>query len=165
MDSVSIREKFSGFFKKYKYVILVLALGIFLMSLPEKEPEEIPEIQNTQPELSVSDSLENILAQIEGVGQVRVLLTESSGGEIIYQTDSDIQSSDTGSTHRVETVIISDAERKESGLIRQENPPTYLGAIVVCQGADQPSVQLAIITSVSNVTGISTDRITVLKMK
>jgi len=36
---------------------------------------------------------------------------------------------------------------------------------VVCQGADDPAVRLAVSQAVSSVTGISTDRISVLKMK
>ena len=53
----------------------------------------------------------------------------------------------------------------ETGLIKQVNPPKYLGALIVCQGADDPSVRLAVSQAVASVTGISTDRISVLKMK
>jgi stage III sporulation protein AG len=64
-----------------------------------------------------------------------------------------------------DTVIITDSSRNESGLIRQVNPPVYLGAIVLCQGGDRPSVRLAIVDAVSKVTGLGADRISVLKMK
>ena len=40
-----------------------------------------------------------------------------------------------------------------------------VGAIIVCQGGDSPTVRLNIVEAVSNVTGIGSDRITVLKMK
>jgi len=49
--------------------------------------------------------------------------------------------------------------------VQQVNPPTYLGAVIVCQGADSASVRLAIVSAVGSVTGLSTDKITVLKMK
>ena len=62
-------------------------------------------------------------------------------------------------------MIIVDADRKESGLIKQVNPQKYLGAIVVCQGADSPSVRLAITQAVSRIIGLSADKICVLKMK
>ena len=55
--------------------------------------------------------------------------------------------------------------RKQTGLVQQVNPPTYLGAVIVCQGADSASVRLAIVEAVGSVTGLSTDKITVLKMK
>ena len=64
----------------------------------------------------------------------------------------------------INTVIVSGNDRTESGLVRQINPPVYMGAIVVCQGADDPTVQLAIIDAVSKITGLGTHRISVLKM-
>ena len=63
------------------------------------------------------------------------------------------------------TVIISDSGREEEGLIKTVTPPIYLGAIIVCQGGDSPTIRLQIVQAVANVTGISSDRITVLKMK
>jgi len=41
----------------------------------------------------------------------------------------------------------------------------YRGAVVVCQGGDNASVRLAVVEAVSNATGLTSDRITVLKMK
>ena len=114
---------------------------------------------------SVSDRLEEILAQIQGVGKVRVMLTESAGAQTVYQTDRDEERTDTSTSVRVETVIVSDQNRVQNGLVKSVTPPTYLGAIVVCQGGDQPSVRLAVSQAVSNVTGLGIDRITVLKMK
>jgi stage III sporulation protein AG len=43
--------------------------------------------------------------------------------------------------------------------------PQYLGAIVVCQGADRSDVRLAIVEAVSALTGLGADKISVLKMK
>jgi stage III sporulation protein AG len=40
-----------------------------------------------------------------------------------------------------------------------------MGAIVVCQGGDQPTVRLAILDAVSKVTGLGADKISILKMK
>jgi stage III sporulation protein AG len=40
-----------------------------------------------------------------------------------------------------------------------------MGAIVLCQGADVPSVRLAIVDAVSKVTGLVANQISVLKMK
>lgn len=162
MDRIDLKEKITDLFQKYKYVLLVLVLGLALMCLPQSEEDEVPIQQDGQTtESSTSNALEEILSAMEGVGKVRVLLTESAGAETFYQTDED----STGDSLRVETVIISGSERGEQGLVRRVDPPVYLGAIVVCQGASQAAVRLAVVEAVSNVTGISTDRITVLKMK
>lgn len=167
MDRAALTEKVTQIFQKYKYVALVVLLGFVLMSIPESETQsaEPQETQTQTQTLTPAEELENILSQIEGVGKVRVMLTESSGSEIWYQTDEDSTTSENSSSLRVETVIISDSDRAEQGLVKRVDPPTYLGAIVVCQGAGRASIQLAIVEAVSNVTGISADRITVLKMK
>ena len=93
------------------------------------------------------------------------MLTVASGTETIYQTNSDSSTGGDTQTTRYETVTVTDASRNQSGLIRQVNPPNYLGVIVVCQGADSPSVKLAIVDAVSKITGLGADRISVLKMK
>lgn len=167
MDWVAIREKAIQGFKKYKYVLLVLALGLVLMSIPEptEEMEPVPEPEAAAEPAGLEQRLSGILAQIDGVGKVQVLLTESTGEETIYQTDEDTSTAaDSGSVRR-ETVTVTNADREEKGLVRKVNPPAYLGAVVVCQGAENPSVRLAVVEAVANATGISTDRITVLKMK
>ena len=167
MDWMSITRKMKDLAGKYKYVLLVLLLGIFLMSLPEADKEFIQaDVSDPEPvATSKAKELEEILSQISGVGKVSVMLTEAAGSETIYQTDEDrAQSSDSESV-RADTVIVSGSDRTEKGLVRTVVPPVYLGAIVVCQGGDSPAVRLSIVEAVSNVTGIGTDRITVLKMK
>lgn len=163
MDQLELRKKAAELFGKYKYGLLILALGLILMCLPsgktEDSSEEIPPQATEQAD--PASELEQILSQIEGVGKVKVMLTRAKGEEVYYQADTD-QSED---TLRSDTVIITDADRAQSGLIRRTDPPTYLGAIVVCQGAERPSVCLAVVEAVGNVTGLSSDRISVLKMK
>ena len=167
MDWVGIRVKAGELFKKYKYALLILAVGLFLMWLPGPEEEVQEESAGTvqSEQTDPASELEQILGQIDGVGKVKVLLTQATGEEVFYQTDDDQSASGDSSSWRSDTVIITDADRTQSGLIRKVNPPTYLGAIVVCQGADRPSVQLAVVEAVSNVPGLGTDQISVLKMK
>lgn len=168
MDWVAHSSKWLDLIKKYRYVLLVLLAGIFLMALPESDKtqpqtEPVSPVAETKPDLQVS--LAEILSQIEGAGKVRVLLTQAAGEKTLYQTDEDITAGENSSDIRRDTVIVTDSDRVQSGLIQQVNPPTYLGAIVLCQGADSASIRLSIVEAVANVTGLSTDKITVLKMK
>ena len=167
MDRIDLTQKAKQLWDRYKYILLVIGIGIILMSLPGgKEPEPVPDDQPKQTEtISRAEELENILGQIAGVGKVRVLLTESAGAETIYQTDEDRSDAADSARVQTKTVIITDTTRAQEGLIRTITPPVYLGAIIVCQGGDSPAVRLNIVEAVSNVTGISSDRITVLKMK
>lgn len=167
MDIKSITSKASPFIKKYKFAILILLLGLVLISLPDidtAKTEDVPH-EPTEPEMSVSQQLEELLTQVEGAGNVKVMLTISYGEKICYQTDDSISTEESGNNVEKNTVIITDAQRNQSGLVLQKNPPKYMGAIIVCDGAQSPTVKLSIIEAVSKVTGLSTDKITVLKMK
>lgn len=163
MDWVTAKNGAMDYIKKYRYVFLILLVGIFLMVFPAQEEPEIQPQQTTtaetQPDLQ--ESLAAILSQIAGAGKCNVLLTQAAGEQTVYQTDEDIGSDDI----RRDTVIVTNSDRDEVGLVRQVNPPIYLGAIILCQGADNATVRLSIVEAVMSVTGLTSDRITVLKMK
>ncbi len=150
-----LKEKIVSFVSTYRWAIVILAAGILLLIPTNKESVVTEKEQPDDPALS--QSLTKILEQMDGVGKAKVLLTEKVSTQIIYQTDN--------LGERVETVIISDAERNQQGLIQYTNSPIYLGAVVVCQGGDDPNVQLKVIEAVSDLTGLSSDKISVLKMK
>lgn len=168
MELNALYKRIPKLLRKYRYVILILLIGVGLMLLPsgssESKTEEAPAEAEQQTQ-SLSDQLGQILSRIDGAGQVQVLLTQGVGEETIYQTDSDITNNDNENTTRISTVTVTDSQRDQKGLVRQINPPTYRGAIIVCQGADSPTVRLAIVEAVSKVTGLGVDRISVLKMK
>lgn len=158
MDQHVSLKTLTAFLKKYKYVVLVLALGLTLMLIPgKKQVSESPDKAVSEPQQSLEQRLESILSQIDGVGQVRVLLTEDNSGEIIYQTDA--------VSDRVETVMVGRGSGQQEGLIRDSRAPNYRGAVILCKGADQAAVKLAVVEAVSRVTGLRTDQISVLKMK
>lgn len=150
--------------QRYKYVALILLVGIFLMVLPEGKPPETVQ-QPESREVSLQASLTQILSRVAGAGRVEVLLTESAGERVLYQTDEDASRSENGEDIRRSTVLITNGSREETGLVRQILPPTYQGAIVLSQGAGDARVRLAIVQAVMSVTGLTADKITVLKMK
>ena len=166
MDRIAFQEKISAFFDKYKYVLLVVVLGLVLMLWPTRKSDvgTVQPVVQPEQQTSVTEELMAILGQIRGVGRVRVMITEQSGSRTHYQTDTSGTQDSDSNTHDSRTVVISSGGT-ESGLVTSVSPPVYLGAIVVCQGADDPSVRLAVSQAVASVTGISTDRISVLKMK
>ena len=86
MDRVNIGGKWKEFLKKYRYVILVVFLGLLLMAIPNhKEEQEAPE-ETIPPVQSTEEALEDILRHISGAGDVKVLLTVAAGEETLYQT-------------------------------------------------------------------------------
>lgn len=168
MEIKSYLNKVSDFLKKYKYAALVLVIGLILMAIPTTQMTQNVEPTTTEQsavKITEEEKMSKILSQIKGAGSVQVMLTVSTGEEILYQTDDDESSADTTYAKNSDTVIITDTDRNQNGLIRQVNPPVYLGAVVVCQGADNPAVKLLIVDAVSKLTGLGANRISVLKMK
>lgn len=155
-------KKILAFLGKYKFAILILMLGLLLMAIPGRTESTVT-VQETQPEpeRDVAQELSQILSQIQGAGKVEVLLTLEAGEETLYQYDENLSDS----AQNRDTVTVTDGQRGQTGLVRQVLPATYRGAVVVCQGADDPRIRLAIVEAVSMATGLGADRISVLKMK
>ena len=167
MDISKLKRTLPEFFKKYKFVILILCLGLVLMLVPVRQTEE-QETHNTElvdnTHISSQD-LEMILGRVKDAGRVKVLLSWDKMQSTQYQTDSEQSSSGSDSRVQSKTVLVTDAARNETGLISSIGAPQYRGAIIVCDGADNPTVRLALINAVSNITGLRSDQIAVLKME
>lgn len=169
MDLKRVTGKVTELVTKYKYAALILLVGMFLLWMPVKneKPAQSQYVNNstTEQDRNREEDLAEILQSIQGAGRVKVLLSVLEGEETVYQTDSDVSDSGDNNTERTDTVIITDSQRQENGLVRKINPPVYLGAVVVCDGADNATVRLAVTQAVAKITGLGTDAICVLKMK
>ncbi len=168
MDWVKKKNALISFASKNRYVILILLAGILLILLPSSKESKSSKMSSeiiTSLESTTQEQLTEILGHIQGVGEVEVLLTYANGEEIIYQTDNNTSTTSDSSAIRSETITVVDAQRNETGLIAQVNPAVYLGAVIVCQGADDPNTKLAVVDAVSKATGLGVNKISVLKMK
>lgn len=168
MDVSKILKNISTLISKYKYAIAILLLGVGLMLLPKrnekKQNPQTQELLQTEP-ISVEEQLASILSQVKGAGKVEVMLTIKEGEQTIYQTDTNTSQADSSASTTSDTVIISDKNRTQSALIRQVYGPKYQGAIILCSGANDPTVRLAIVDAVSKITGLGADKISVLELK
>lgn len=166
MDRGAWKELITGYFRKYRWASIIILTGLFLMSLPNRETETyIPVPDETVQEYTLQTELEELLSKLDGAGKVKVLLTQAIGSETYYQTNIDRNQAGESLDERLETVLINGSDRSESGLIRRIDPPAYLGAVVLCQGAEQPRIKLAVVDAVSTATGLTSDKISVLKLK
>lgn len=168
MDWLKPVGKFTALLNQYKYFILVIVLGICLMLIPSQKQASGSKPNSTEiaeESVSLDTILSECLSKVEGAGRVQVILTVAAGEEILYQTDRDERTTADSADSKVDTVIITNSNHDQQGLVRQVIPARYQGAIILCQGADRASVRLALTQAVSVALNLSTDRITVLKMK
>lgn len=158
MDWVKWKSVLGPLWKKYYPVALVVAAGLLLLSLPQGQSQEkAPTAAPVQQESGLEQELEQLLGSLAGAGKVAVLLTPETGEETVYQMDKSGSGGD--------TVLLTGTERRQEGLVRRVDAPVYRGAVVLCQGADDANVRLAVVQAVMAATGLSSERITVLKMK
>lgn len=164
----------TGKLGKLRYPLLILLLGAILLMIPSGKSNTQSALVETEgtdtlDTLTIEETrLSTLLSQVRGAGRVEVMLSVAAGSETIYQSDV-TEENKTGqdSQMRKETsaVLYGTGSGKEAALIKQKTAPIYQGAVVLCQGADDPGIKLALVQAVASLTGLGTDRITVIKMK
>ncbi len=158
---------------KYKYVIVVIATGLLLLGFPSKKEESPDNAVHHTIEFDVDafeKRIENTLSACEGVGNVNVILSIESGPEKVYAKEEkqSIKKSDEAtkeSDSEGRPSIISEGSGKEVPVLVKERYPKFRGAVVVCSGAERTDVRMSVIEAVGALTGLSSDRISVVKMK
>lgn len=167
------KVKTRGFelFQRYKFVLLVLCLGLILLLWPSgrEEAKELP----TEPVLedfsvtALEEKLSTALSKIQGAGDVTVLLTVQGGSRKVLAEDEHLQrDADGSSSSQFSTVVVSGgAGTGESPVLVQQLYPKFQGALVVCSGGNDAAVRLKLMEAVSALTGLGADKISICKGK
>lgn len=153
--------------KKNQYVLIVLFVGLIILLIPSGSSDKT-ESTGTQATETAADSgfdleqqeekIAQALAQIQGAGKVTVVLSLKTTMEQEVAVDADKDGSQ-------ETVIVSTGTGTESPVTVKYIYPQYRGALIVSEGADNAAIQLQITEAVASLTGLGTDKISVIKMK
>lgn len=124
----------------------------------------------------LEERLERVLSQMDGVGEVEVMITVADAGEVVVEKDRTGQSSvteESDSAGGSRTVTQTQTEEKtisvENGqetrpYVQKEKLPTITGVVVVAEGAGSPSVISEISDSVMALLPVEVHRIKVVKM-
>lgn len=153
--------------ERYKYVGLAALVGMILLALPTGEPAKEEKTETAAVSRDLEREMEEILSNIQGVGQVKVLLTMDSDGERQLAQDTEVAYSGTVEApedySRTSSTVLLDGEAGDESLVVRTVYPTYRGALVVCSGGGEPSVKLTVTEAVAALTGLKSDCITVAK--
>lgn len=157
---------------KFRYPVLILCLGLALLLLPgnktkaarQTTPEAEVETLTEEFQLSrFTEELEALLSDIQGAGQVHLLLSLESDGTRSYLSDSTQRPNADGMEAETQAVLAR-VHGDDQPITLTRTYPTFRGAVVLCQGAATPSVELSIKEALSSLTGLGMDKITVLTM-
>ncbi len=144
-------------------------------SNPDKQVETNFNNKENNNEESLETKLENILSKINGVGKADVMITYNESTQIIpvynkKEKTSNTDESDSGGGKRKveeidssEEVVYTDSTGKGEIVTQKTVSPKIEGAIIICEGADNPNIKTNIIQAVEAATGLATHKIQVFK--
>ena len=155
-------RRWKGALGKYGYVLLVIAAGAVLLLLPsggrDSPGEESPAREEAFDLTAFEEKLERILSRIEGAGETRVVLTLDGGSRQVLARNQD-RDAEGGGANTVVTVGKGSGQQEVVPL--QTVAPQFRGALVVCPGGGDAATRLKLIQSVSALTGLGADKISV----
>ena len=151
--------------KKYKYVLLTALLGVLLLLLPQNE--KAADSGSATPSAAENFDREAILSSLDGVGKLSLMLTVEGGGAYELAHDETASLKARGEevdeqTRKTETVVLGSGTSAEV-VVTHSRYPRFVGALIVCEGGDRADVQLKVTQAVSALTGLSSERISVVK--
>ena len=151
---------------RYKYILLIVLAGAVLLLIPggqvDGEPGGTSYQKQEEFDLEAMETkLERALSQIQGAGEVTVVLTLKESAHQVLARDTQHSDREESST----TVILSRGSGVEEPVPLHRIYPTYQGALVVCAGGADARVRLQIMEAVRALTGLSTEKISVCKGK
>ena len=127
-------------------------------------------------ETNLETKLEEILSQIQGVGEVKVLLNYSESSEVVAMYNETSKTSNTeetdtsGGTRKIQEtdtqkdIIYQEDNGEKTPITQKIVQPKIEGAIITAKGANQADVKANIIQAVEAVTGLATHKIQVFEM-
>lgn len=157
--------------KKYRLAALVILFGVVLMLLPDGMPKEASPPESaaageTFDRAAVQEEMEAILSAIDGAGRLRLMLTVDAGTKHeLAQSSSSSRSGADEWQQKNEPLTVGAGSGVQEVVVTNSLYPRYVGALVVCEGGGSAGVRLAVTNAVSALTGLTSDRITVLQGK
>lgn len=159
--------------KKDQLLILVL-LGLLLavIAVPVEERQEQAEApkesafsEDTVPpadyESRMETKLEELLRSVEGVGEVKVMLTFKGSGEKRVEKDLSVLTEES----REETVYEEHGSSERTPYVTSETNPEVAGVLVIAEGGGDSRIRQEILEAAQALFGIDAHKIKIMKME
>lgn len=160
--------------------ILLLLMSRIFFEPPKQQTEAIPQIQeqteqkeyNTEEE--IEKKLETVFSNMEGVGQVKVMVTmKNTKASVLakeekkeYSLTEEGQNKKTQTQREENTVVMSEDSRgTRTPLVVQETMPEIEGIVIVAEGGDDARVAQMLSEASQALFNVPAHKVAVLKMK
>jgi len=164
--------------EKYRKIVIFAGIAgialIFISSfVPSGKKTETAkttqEITAQEYETQLENNLTEIISQIQGAGNAKVMITLEQTEENVYATEDKKsgQTAKDGSEESSEKtyLLVKNDDGSESALALTQIQPVVKGVVVVCDGGGDPEIQQNIINAVTTALHVTSVRVCVLKAK
>lgn len=190
-----VKSRFAGKGPRKDYLVIALLFGVLLLviAMPVQDKttgktdsypsdgtgnareSQAAAVEEPAYERQLEIRLENFLRQVDGVGQVQVLIRLKDAGEQVVEKDVPTRSTsqtnaqegtqETESTTEEATVFEETKDGRQIPYVVREYAPGISGVVVAATGADDPRVEQDILEAVQALLQIEVHKIKVLKLK
>ncbi|MBE5905248.1 MAG: stage III sporulation protein AG [Lachnospiraceae bacterium] len=165
MQFESLKKKL--FSMKKETLLLVFLAGILLLIVgaptsdtSEKEKEDAATDVTTlsEYEAEMEEKLRALLSEIEGAGEVKVMVTVEDTGESVMGKDSRLSEKESE-----ESAVYQEQGQERKPFVVASKTPRVQGVVVVCEGAGNPVVKQRISEAVQALFQIASHKISIVK--
>lgn len=176
-------EKWKEVFSKINFwqllLVFVAGFALVFLSLPQNKEKQVPQntVVSEQNELEYEEKLEQrleaILSNVEGIGEVEVIITLKASSQVVLNKDIKSSISDVNEVGQNGTNKSSKEEQYEENTILsgeepyiiQEYAPIIEGILVIAEGGGSSKVQEEINDALTALFDLAPHKIKVLKKK
>ena len=164
--------------KSNKLLVFLGLAGMLLLMVSELIPQgndtsgkdSNSEFDYRTYESSLENRLTSLLSEIEGAGNVKVMVTLEGGSEYIYAVNENVEnvstsnsSGDKNDKNSLDNEFVLLDNGKEA-LLQNYTLPQIRGVAIICEGAEDVSIEKRVTEAAAVVLGLSTNKISVTKM-
>lgn len=178
-----MKLNFEKYFEKImntKGLVIILLIGVSLLVLPGLFPKSTSTENTAKAASCFSDRkayeqelekrLAHMLSTVRGISHVSVMITLEDVGEMYYAQNEayDEKNTDDGTLTEKERqsegapALKSDAHGGQSPILLKTGMPKISGVLITAKGADDATVQAAVISAVRAVLNVAPHRVQVL---
>ena len=178
--------KLNKILQKKQQWLIVLLVGVLLVVIvipSEKQEIEEEQMQKTTVKTDTTSytsqmerKLEQVLGQVAGVGEAKVMITLKSTAEKVIEKDGEntnqsVEEEDaqggvrtTKDNNKKETTIYEGESEEQKPYVKKEMTPEIEGVIVIAEGGGNPTTVQNITEAVLALFDVDTHKIKIMKM-
>ncbi len=156
--------------RKKKYLVFFISAALLVLALlffSEEEPRErdSEDFDEAAYVKNLEERTSALLSRVEGAGEVHVMITMENAYEAHYAADhvsDETKTEGVEDTSQKENVVLqTEKSGVKSPIVESISRPRVRGVSVVCKGGGNATVQMKIISLLSSLFDLDTNRISV----